>query len=86
MALHVVLIMLKKLNLPVEREKKTMRNMLNQLPKFKPFNCTCMESFSVLQSVKRQFFVFFFKDLQLFKVLLPEAEGALVFGPNKSLL
>lgn len=63
-----------------------MRNMLNQLPKFKPFNCTCMESFSVLQSVKRPFFVLFFKDLQLFKVLLPEAEGALVFGPNKSLL
>lgn len=83
MALHVVLIMLKKLNLPVEREKKTVRNMLNQLPKFKPFNCTCMESFSVLQSVKRPFF---FKYLQLFKVLLPEAEGALVFGPNKSLL
>lgn len=65
-----------------------MRNMLNQLPKFKPFNCTCMESFSVLQSVKRPFFFlfFFFKYLQLFKVLLPEAEGALVFGPNKSLL
>lgn len=85
MALHVVLIMLKKLNLPVEREKKTVRNMLNQLLKFKPFNCTCMESFSVLQSVKRPPF-FFFKYLQLFKVLLPEAEGALVFGPNKSLL